>query len=133
MTAIFIPITPVSKPRQTKRDRWAKRPCVVKYRAFADELRRQVEEKYPGGIAQFRREVEATGLAAMFHISPPKSWNQKKRLAHFGEPHRGTKDVDNLLKSVMDALFEQDCVVWRVFSAKMWATEEGITISPISP
>ena len=32
-------INPVSKPRMTQRDVWKKRPVVVKYHAFCDEMR----------------------------------------------------------------------------------------------
>jgi len=32
-------ITPVPKPRQTRSDKWKQRPCVMRYRAFADEVR----------------------------------------------------------------------------------------------
>lgn len=31
--------TPVAKPRMTKRDKWAKRPCVMKYWAWCDLVR----------------------------------------------------------------------------------------------
>lgn len=32
-------ICPLPKPRMTQRDRWAKRPAVLRYRAFCDEVR----------------------------------------------------------------------------------------------
>ena len=38
-TSVVYPITPVPKPRMTRRDRWAKRPCVLRYWAFKDEVR----------------------------------------------------------------------------------------------
>ncbi|GAG23977.1 unnamed protein product, partial [marine sediment metagenome] len=34
-----VKVTPNTKPRMTKRDKWKKRPCVIKYRKFCDELR----------------------------------------------------------------------------------------------
>ena len=39
---MWIDITPVAKPRQTRSDVWKKRPCVVKYRQFADDLREAI-------------------------------------------------------------------------------------------
>ena len=33
-------IKPVPKPRMTQRDAWDKRPCVLRYRAFKDEVRK---------------------------------------------------------------------------------------------
>lgn len=39
MKEIILDIEPVAKPRMTKKDKWAKRPCVMKYRAYKDMLR----------------------------------------------------------------------------------------------
>ena len=39
-----IKIIPRAKPRMTRADTWKKRPCVVKYWAYKDELRRLIEE-----------------------------------------------------------------------------------------
>lgn len=129
---VFASVAPVPKPRQSRYDKWQKRPRVVRYREFADKLRQIMEAEYEGGIAQFRQDVELKGLAVTFWIAPPKSWSEKKKVAHLGEPHRGRNDIDNLVKAVMDALFEQDCGVWRVSASKMWAMVEGISISAIA-
>lgn len=40
MITFTIPGTPVGKPRQTQRDKWAERDCVLRYRAWADRARR---------------------------------------------------------------------------------------------
>lgn len=39
MRIIEYPIVPVPKPRMTQRDKWQKRPAVMRYRAFCDEVR----------------------------------------------------------------------------------------------
>ena len=36
-------ITPCPKPRQTQSDKWKKRPPVLRYRAFADEVRLKIK------------------------------------------------------------------------------------------
>ncbi len=36
---ITVHIEPMGAPRMTQRDRWAKRPCVLRYHAFKDVLR----------------------------------------------------------------------------------------------
>ena len=48
LETIEIDICPVAKPRMTQSDKWRERPAVVKYRAFADELRLKVN------LADFR-------------------------------------------------------------------------------
>ena len=37
--SFLIPVTPMGAPRQTQRDKWAKRPVVVRYHAFRDVVR----------------------------------------------------------------------------------------------
>ena len=32
-------VTPNTKPRMTRADKWKQRPCVVQYRTFKDTLR----------------------------------------------------------------------------------------------
>jgi Holliday junction resolvase RusA-like endonuclease len=89
-------ITPVAKPRQTQKDKWAKRPSVLKYRAFADEVRLKM-----GG-------VDLNGADVTFWMPMPKSWSKKKRYAMAGSWHTGKPDLDNLLKALMDALNKSD-------------------------
>jgi hypothetical protein len=76
------PITPVPKPRQTRQDRWKKRPSVVRYRDFADECRRL-------GI-----HVPESGCTVRFGLPMPKSWSKKKRQGMNGRAHQQTPDVD---------------------------------------
>ena len=109
-------ITPVSKPRQTRSDKWKQRPCVMKYRAFADEVRRQ-------GIT-IREEYDRI----TFVIPMPKSWSQKKKDSMLGKPHKQVPDVDNLCKSLMDAIFGNDCRVWDVHIRKIWGVQGMIIV-----
>ena len=111
-----IDITPVSKPRQTRADVWKQRPAVMRYRAFADELRLKYRKDLPDSIS------------LTFYIPMPKSWSKKKRSEMAGEPHRQRPDIDNCAKAVMDALSEEDCTVWRVHASKYWAEEGAIEI-----
>lgn len=108
------PITPVAKPRMTQRDRWKKRPCVVRYRQFCDECR-------AAGIA-----IGGT-LEVTFWIPMPKSWSEKRKAAQDGQPHRQKPDVDNLCKGLLD-LLDDDSGVWRITAEKRWARAGAITI-----
>lgn len=114
-----IKITPVAKPRMTRRDKWQKRPAVLKYRAYCDELRLK------------KPEPNWEKLSLVFRIPMPQSWSKKKRQEMLGKPHRQTPDLDNLIKAFQDALLGDDSKVWRYsHMSKVWATEGAITINP---
>lgn len=111
------PITPLGKPRMTQRDKWQKRPAVMRYRAFADECRlRQVM-------------VPECGSHIVFTLPMPASWSAKKKAAMTGQAHRQKPDADNLLKALMDAVLKDDSGVWDCRITKLWGTSGGITIS----
>ena len=113
-------INPVSKPRQTVSDRWKQRPCVMKYRAYADELRT---------LAKEHDYVLGESLTVVFVMPMPKSWSKKKRLEMRAKPHQQRPDLDNLCKAFMDALAKEDSHVWRFeIVKKVWGKEGNIII-----
>lgn len=105
----YYPITPVPKPRMTRSDKWKKRPCVLKYRAFADEVR------------SHKIVLPENGAWIIFEILAPKS---KQKL--IDTPHQNRPDLDNLLKALFDALFDEDSHIWDVRASKRWAKKGGI-------
>ena len=108
---IRIDIDPVAKPRQTKSDKWNKRPCVLKYRAFADELRLKCNTSgYKIGES----------IAIRFYIPMPKSWSSKRKREMYLTPHKAKPDIDNLIKSVLDALAKDDSFIYSINAAKFW-------------
>ena len=109
-------ITPCTKPRMTQSDRWKKRPCVMRYRAFADEVRLR-------GL-----KINESGTRIRFDLPMPKSWSQDKRLSMDGQPHKATPDIDNLVKALLDALFVDDSHIWQLSAEKRWAGSGSITI-----
>jgi len=58
----------------------------------------------------------------------PNSWSKKKMASLFGEPHKQRPDLDNLIKSVNDALLKEDSVVYHFEACKYWALEDKIII-----
>ena len=110
-------ITPVPKPRMTQRDRWQKRPAVVRYRNFCDQVRE-------AGVA-----VDQQGAAIIFVIPMPKSWSKKKRVQMAGAPHQQKPDLDNLIKALLDAVHDEDCAVWSLAAEKRWGSTGGIIIT----
>ncbi len=109
------PIIPVPKPRMTQRDKWAKRPAVMRYRAFCDEVRLH-------GV-----KLPDSGSHVTFVMPMPKSWSAKKKYIMCGEPHQQTPDVDNLGKALFDAVHKQDCTIWDVRITKKWG-HSGVII-----
>ena len=112
-------ITPVSKPRQTQSDKWNKRPCVLKYRAFADQARNQ------------NLKIES-GNHIKFVLPMPSNWSKKKRIAMDGKPHTQRPDIDNLIKALLDAVHKEDCHIWRLSAEKLWGEKGSITVQLIS-
>ena len=110
------PITPVPKPRQTRSDRWKKRPAVIRYRAFADECRLRIKQPLDGATV-------------VFYLPMPKSWSKKKKAALVGQPHRQKPDLDNLMKALGDALYGDDSTIAAICLSKVWAVEGGIEIA----
>lgn len=108
-----IEIEPCSAPRMTRRDTWKKRPCVVRYFAFRDELRSKIL-------------VMPDPPILIFTIRMPDSWSEKKKRAMDGSPHLVKPDVDNLQKAVMDAMFSSDSHLWSVWSLKRWGRTGSI-------
>lgn len=111
------PIKPVSKPRQTRSDKWQERKSVMVYRAFADEVRLR------------RVFVPESGAAITFVLPMPPSWSEKKKAAMDGEPHRQKPDIDNLLKALLDAIHKDDAHIHQIAGvSKRWGREGSITV-----
>jgi Holliday junction resolvase RusA-like endonuclease len=107
----------MGKPRQTQRDKWQKRPVVMRYRAFADELRLRCK------TANFEL---GDILDAVFIIPMPKSWSKKKRFEMDGKPHQQKPDIDNIEKAIQDALCPEDSHIYKHRTVKVWGQKGQI-------
>lgn len=58
----------------------------------------------------------------------PTSWSKAKQAAAIGKYAKPKPDADNILGSVMDALFEDDDRVISVFCEKVWGVEHALVI-----
>lgn len=116
-----IDIIPVSKPRQTRSDVWKERPAVMRYRAFADELRL----KYRGDLPE--------QVTLVFRLPMPQSWSKRKQEVYRLQPHKQKPDIDNLVKAVLDALCEDDSHIWHVDAYKFWDDIGSIEITAYEP
>jgi len=110
---------PVAKPRMTRSDAWKKRPVVMKYWAFKDNINVQAKkQKFELGKA----------YRVTFYIPMPKSMSIKNKKLYDGKPHLLRPDLDNMLKSLNDTLMDEDSSVHYVVCSKKWAYEGKIIV-----
>lgn len=112
-------ITPMGKPRMTQRDRWKKRPVVLRYREFCDQARSL-------GIT-----LLPSGSHVVFVLPMPASWSKRRKAEMNCQPHQGKPDVDNMIKALMDAIFGEDQHIWDVRISKVWGYKGAILIRRI--
>ena len=110
-------ITPVAKPRMTQSDRWQKRPATAKYWTFKDEVRKL-------GV-----QVPVSGAHIIFNMPIAKSRTKKEKTGMLGQPHQLKPDIDNLLKALLDAIYDEDQCVWDLRVTKRWAETGSIEIT----
>jgi Holliday junction resolvase RusA-like endonuclease len=104
----------------TRRDRWKKRPCVVRYFEYRDQLRAKAIEY---GITL------PNDFTVTFYMAMPKSWSKKKKAALVGKPCMSKPDLDNVLKGFMDALRTNDASVYAVSASKFWSEQPGVVLA----
>jgi Holliday junction resolvase RusA-like endonuclease len=119
MSEIVIKINPIGKPRMTQRDKWSKRPAVLKYWAYKDFL-----------ILEAKRQGYELNnvLQAEYFIEMPSSWSKKKKSEMHLKPHQNKPDIDNIDKGIMDALLKNDSAVYKSHTSKYWAYEGEIIL-----
>ena len=110
-------ITPVPKPRMTKSDAWKKRPGVMRYWAFKDQ------------IQAAKLKLPKRGAHVVFCMPMPKSWPKKKKDQMIGLPHEQTPDLDNLLKALGDAVYKNDSAISDIRASKIWSDKGAIIIT----
>ena len=120
MDHVLIPITPVGKPRMTRRDKWMVRPCVKKYRDYSDVLKLHA--------IHFQK---SSSLFIRFEMPMPNSWSKKKKKEMHQKPHQQKPDIDNLVKAVLDSLFHDDSHVFYINAFKTWSNEGSVFLCNI--
>lgn len=116
---IVVPGNPVAKPRMTKRDKWKQRPCVIRYREWADRARQLA------GFQEKQILTRATRLHFRAYFAVPKSWGSKLKESLKGLPHLQRADIDNVQKAIMDSLFRNDQMIYCGEQAKFWDDGNG--------
>jgi len=112
-------ITPLAAPRMTKSDKWAKRECVNRYFAFRNELY----------ALAYNEKYKLENIVNIIFVMPyPASWSEKKKLENYLTPVIVKPDIDNLIKSFLDALKPKDQEVWRISAMKIYGETGCILI-----
>lgn len=117
---IQLGITPVPKPRMTRKDKWQKppRPRVARYWAFAQEIKLKLPENYDLNFCE-----------VTFCLPMPKSWSNKKKQEMAGKPHTQVPDLSNLLKALEDSLYADDSTIHTYAGlSKIWGRSGFIRI-----
>lgn len=118
--ALFVcELAVVPKPRMSRSDSWKKRPCVLRYWKFSDDLKASATEK---GYEM------ADEVHMEFHIAMPKSWSKKKKKEMLGRQHKSLPDLDNCVKSCADILKKQDMTICEIVAKKFWSEKPMIKL-----
>lgn len=71
-------------------------------------------------------------VSLYFYFKPPKSWSKKQKLIAIGQYKRTKPDIDNLIKTVLDAandhLWKDDNQIVEIHSFKQYAEEPKIIL-----
>lgn len=104
----------------TQKDKWQKRESTDRYWKFCDEARLAATGNPKQKITE-----NIFGVLVFAHFPIPKSWSKKKKELHYGRMAQAGSDADNILKGVMDALFEQDKTICVAQCYKFWCEEDA--------
>lgn len=123
MTSYFVvPGRPVPKqrPRVTRYGTYTPEATADYENRVRDAWRKQSGVTFKEGVPLF------VGVTARFEV--PRSASKKKQRELVGTPHiKQRGDIDNVVKSVLDALnkhaFPDDCAVYIIHAEKIYANE----------
>ncbi len=98
----------------TQQDKWKQRPCVVRYRAWADTIRASMGKVKKVALSS------PTAVSVKSYHSMPNSWGEQSIAEMAGRPHFCKPDGDNILKGITDALFSNDEMLYKQSIEKYW-------------
>jgi len=122
MKELVLNIVPIPKPRMTRSDSWKKRPCVVRYWKFKDELRAVV------GNSELPHPIHL-----IFVLPMPASWSAIKKKKMKGKYHTAKPDTDNCIKAFLDCLYDNDQHIADIRGTKIWGEQGQIIVRPMLP
>jgi Holliday junction resolvase RusA-like endonuclease len=72
--------------------------------------------------------IPVSGTHVTFVLPMPAGWSKKKKDIFNDCYHSHTPDLDNLIKALLDALFENDSEVWDLHATKIWGRKGKIIV-----
>ena len=134
MIDFLIEALPIAKPRMSRKDKWAPRPCVEHYWGWSDMVKwtakMHIDEPMTGGL----------WLLAVFSLPIPPSWSKTKagqanrELALCDKlPHIVKPDLKNLVAGLEDSLngiaWHDDSQIIGHITRKKYAPVPGCYVS----
>ena len=130
MTEIYFvidgPVIPKGRPRFSRIGGHVKAFTPKRTLDYEKKVKESYLSEYPTGIAF---ESEPLSMILNIYMAVPKSVSKKKRdhMIVYEYPTKHNGDLDNLLKSVADALngvaYTDDCQIVHVTVNKFWSEE----------
>ena len=109
---------PIGSPRPRFRNtgRFVQTYMPTSYTKHKDFIREQM----PNALLDGKLKVTLS-----FYFKPPKSWSNRKKLLAIGQYKRTKPDIDNLIKTVLDAankkVWQDDNQIVEISSLKQYA------------
>lgn len=116
---------PIGSPRPRFRNtgRYVQTYMPTSYTKHKDFIREQM----PNTLLDGKLKVTLS-----FYFKTPKSWSNRKKLLAIGQYKRTKPDIDNLIKTVLDAandhLWKDDNQIVEIHSFKQYAEEPKIIL-----
>ncbi len=111
-----IPINPMGSVRQNRSDMWRKRKPVLKMITWKNEAKKYIPQDITNRPAIVR---------IMAYLQFPKSYTNKKKESLDTKPHRVKPDNDNIVKLVLDLIWENDSCIYDIHCKKYWDDGKG--------
>ncbi|MDU0422525.1 RusA family crossover junction endodeoxyribonuclease [Staphylococcus haemolyticus] len=111
------------RPRFSRRGSFIQTYMPASYTAH----KRYIQDQLPKEMLNTQLKV-----SLYFYFKPPKSWSKNQKLIAIGQYKRTKPDIDNLIKTVLDAannhLWRDDNQIVEIHSFKQYAEEPKIIL-----
>ncbi|MGG6828755.1 UNVERIFIED_CONTAM: RusA family crossover junction endodeoxyribonuclease [Staphylococcus haemolyticus] len=111
------------RPRFSRRGSFIQTYMPASYTAH----KRYIQDQLPKEMLNTQLKV-----SLYFYFKPPKSWSKNQKLIAIGQYKRTKPDIDNLIKTVLDAannhLWRDDNQIVEIHSFKQYAEEPKIVM-----
>ena len=104
----------VGAVRTVRSDAWKPNPAIDRYHLWRDQIRLAT----PKSMTRFPDRIKMLIMVPM-----PENWSEKKKAFLCGRGHCQKPDIDNIVKGVLDAMFESDQMISGVDAIAWWSRQ----------